>query len=236
MYTLELLQAINDWQNSGSGKNKTQIAQRIIKHSKGLPEKFKKVNSNCYRQIALSGANSLHLGKNMELPETYSSWTLDPVIAQNFNGGVPHSTRQGVIFEIDETVEDFEVILNLYELFRDDEFIQTCTANKEKIESYKSGIGYFMGKEVEVILKIQRITVDQIWAYGGFSSSKEELAEIFFGRKPSIKELEYFDILTARSGAHLGGKWVTGEIKDRVVNFHINTAERLTTRKNKNRL
>lgn len=59
MYTLELLQAINDWQATGLGANKTQIAERIIEHSKALPEKFKTLNSTCYRQVALTGTNSV---------------------------------------------------------------------------------------------------------------------------------------------------------------------------------
>lgn len=97
MYSLELLQAINDWQSTGIGTNKTQIAARIIEHSKELPIKFKSLNTKCYRQLALSGMNSVLLGANMRLPETYSSWSFDKSVVQNFNGGVPPNGRQGVI-------------------------------------------------------------------------------------------------------------------------------------------
>ncbi|CDT28660.1 conserved hypothetical protein [Sphingobacterium sp. PM2-P1-29] len=54
MFSIELLQAINDWQATGIGKNKTQIAERIIQYSKELPEKFKRLNSKCYRQLPLT--------------------------------------------------------------------------------------------------------------------------------------------------------------------------------------
>jgi len=228
MYTLELLQAINDWQATGIGINKTQIAERIIEHSTELPLEFKKLNAKCYRQIALSGMNSLLLGANMQLPETYSSWTYDKLVSQNFNGGVPPIGYLGVIFVVDNRVPEFEVVINLFELFKDADFLAACEKHKNEISSYKTGIGYFMNKEAEVILKIERLTTDQVWAYGGYSSSREELAKMYFKHTPNQNELKYFDKLVKQGSIIIGGNWVTGKEKDRIVKLHITNAQRLT--------
>ena len=228
MYTIELLQAINDWQSTGIGSNKTQIAERIIEHSKDLPEKFKTINSSCFRQVALTGTNTLLLGANMKLPETYSSWTYDKFVAQKFNGGVPPVGYQGVIFEIDNSAPDFNVVINLHELFCDAEFVDACESQKDNITSYKSGIGYFKNSESEIILKVENLTTSQIWAYGGYSSTKLQLAEMYFGHTPNTRELKHFDYLVKQRNITIGGNWVTGAAKNRVVNLHINTAKKLT--------
>ncbi len=231
MYTLELLQAINDWQATGIGTNKTQIAERIIAHSADLPEKFKTINSKCYRQVALTGMNTVLLGANMQLPETYSSWTFDKSVAQSFNGGVPPVGYQGVIFEIHNSAIDFSVIINLYELFNDSDFLDACESQKNQIGSYKTGIGFFKNSESEVILKVDNLTTSQIWAYGGYSAPREKLAEMVFRHTPSAKELDYFDKLVKQGNIIIGGDWVTGKEKDRIVKLHIETAQMLTRRK-----
>jgi hypothetical protein len=232
MYSLELLQSINDWQSTGMGTNKTQIAERIIEHSKEINIKFKSLNAKCYRQIALTGMNSVLLGANMRLPETYSSWSFDRSVVQSFNGGVPPVGRQGIIFEVDNTVQGVEVILNLYELFKDETFLEACEKHKNDISSYKSGIGYFLNKEAEIILKVEYLTTNQIWAYGGYSAPREKLAEMYFGHVASPRELIVFDRLINQGNIIIGGNWVTGSAKNRIVNLHIATAQRLTNRNN----
>lgn len=228
MYSVELLQAINDWQAIGIGKTKKKLAEKILLHSNDLQPKFKSISSKCYRQVALSGMNSVLLGANMELPETYSSWSFDKSVAMNFNGGVPVRGRLGVIFEVENSVPNFEVVLNLYELFKDPDFLEACKNNESKIKSYKTGIGYFLNKESEVILKIDKLTTRQIWAYGGYSASREQLAETLFGHKPNENELKIFDARIKAKKISIGAKWVTGVAKDRTVKFHIENAKRLS--------
>jgi len=228
MFSLELLQAINDWQSTGIGTNKTQIAERIIEFSQDLPENFKLLNSKCYRQVALTGMNSLLLGANMQLPETYSSWTFDKSVALVFNGGVPYVGRQGVIFEIDNNSTDFSVILNINELFKNSDFLSACNFYKKQITSYSTGIGYFQNSESEVILKVDNLKISQIWAYGGYSASKEKLAEEYYKHIANENELREFDELIKKANVIIGGNWVKGEAKDRIVKFHIETANSLT--------
>ncbi len=230
MYKLELLQAINDWHSTGIGTNKTQIAERIIEYSKDIPEKFKVMSPSCYRQVALTGTNSLILGANMRLPETYSSWTFDKSVVQNFNGGVPPIGYQGVIFEIHNNAPNFSVVINLYELYKDETFLDACEAQKNEITSYKTGIGFFKNSESEVILKVDNLTTSQIWAYGGYSAPREKLAEMYFGHVANQRELNHFDKLVKQANIIIGGNWVKGAAKNRTVNFHITNARRLTGR------
>jgi hypothetical protein len=230
VFTLELLQAINDWQSTGIGASKAEIAERIIRNATNLPEKFKQLNASCYRQVALTGMNSVLLGANMKLPETYSSWTFDKSVAQSFNGGVPPVGYQGVIFEIKNNSSDFIVVLNLNELFNDPDFVKACDELRDKITSYKTGIGYFKNSESEIILKVDNLTTSQIWAYGGYSAPREKLAEMYFGHPASSNELKLFDRLVKQLNIIIGGNWVTGKPKDKIVNLHVNTAKRLTGR------
>jgi len=230
MFSLELLQAINDWQSTGIGNSKTQIAERIILHSVNLPEKFKQLKSPCYRQVGLTGMNSVLLGANMKLPETFSSWTFDKSVAQNFNGGVPPVGYQGVIFTIENNSSDFSVVINLHELFNDSQFLERCEALKGEITSYRTGIGYFKNSESEIILKVDNLKTSQIWAYGGYSAPREKLAEMYFGHVTNANELKCFDKLVKQMNIIIGGNWVTGKAKDRIVNMHVNTAKRLTGR------
>jgi hypothetical protein len=230
MFPLELLQAINDWQCTGIGNSKTPIAERLILHSVNLPEKYKQLKSTCYRQVALTGMNSLLLGANMKLPESFSSWTFDKSVAQSFNGGVPAVGYQGVIFAIDNNSSDFSVVINLNELFNDSQFLERCEALKGEITSYSTGIGYFKNSESEVILKVDNLKTSQIWAYGGYSAPKEKLAEMYFGHIANANELKYFDKLVKQRNIIIGGNWVKGKAIDRIVNMHVNTAKRLTGR------
>ncbi|WP_231577310.1 hypothetical protein, partial [Sphingobacterium sp. IITKGP-BTPF85] len=101
--------------------------------------------SPVYPQLALTGMNSVILGATMQLPETYSSWTFNKSVAENFNGGVPPVGKQGIIFEIDNTVPDCEVVINLFELFNDIEFIEFASKTKNILAAIKQEL---------VILKI----------------------------------------------------------------------------------
>lgn len=220
MYTIELLKAINDWQFLGTGKIKSKIAKKIQTHSIDLPEKFKTLNSKCYRRVDLVGKHSLEIGIKLSLPETFSSWSFEKSVAKEFDGGVPPKGYQGVIFELTPEDNNYEVILNLDELFKDEAFIQACNENKDNIKNYDKGIGFFANNEKELILSVSELRMNQIWAYGGFSSSIDEIAEKFFGHKPTRNEATYFDRVIKAGNISFGASWITGEAKDRTIQKH----------------
>lgn len=125
-----------------------------------------------------------------------------------------------------------EVILNLYELFKDETFLEAFDHHKKDISSFETGIGYFLNNEAEVILKVVHLATNQIWAYGGYSAPREKLAEMYFGHVATPRELIVFDRLLKQGNIIIGGNWVTGAAKNRIVDLHIPTAQRLTNRNN----
>ena len=227
MYTIELLQAINDWQAEGFEENKQDLAKKIKKESARLHKKFKTLNENCFRRVDLVGKHTLQIGTELKLPETYSSWTFDVLIAQNFYDGVPEVGYQGVIFKLNPSDNDYEVIINLNELFSDKDFTNFCEKYKAKINNYDNGIGRFGNYEKELVLDVSELKMEQIYAYGGYSSSKEYFAQKYFGHSPNAEELIFFKKLLKKDNIPIGAKWVTGRAKDRIVKFHINKAKLL---------
>src|ERR1700677_2875515 len=51
-FTLQLLQAINDWQRGGDHKQKVKRGAKLKQFAAGLPEKFRTCSATCYRQEA----------------------------------------------------------------------------------------------------------------------------------------------------------------------------------------
>ena len=102
--------------------------------------------------------------------------------------------------------------------------METCEKYKHYISNYEEGIERFENSEKEIILVVEELKIEQIWAYGGFSSSKEELAKKYFGYKPNKDEKRFFENQLNTKGIKLGGRWVTGKAKNRTVKKHIEAA------------
>jgi hypothetical protein len=61
------------------------------------------------------------------------------------------------------------------------------------------------------------VPISAVYALGGYSSSKGELAKFYFGYDPSAAEFAEFERLLQMSGAKLGPNWLVGAAKDRVL-------------------
>lgn len=75
MFTLELLQAINDWQRGGIAKEKNERGKKLREVAAGLPENFRQTDVACYRRLKLHKSAVWTLGTDEELAETISAWT-----------------------------------------------------------------------------------------------------------------------------------------------------------------
>lgn len=75
MFTLELLQAVSDWQREGDTRTKRAHGQALKAEASALPQKFRQVGSTCFRRIALDSRYIWQLGTQLCLKETLSSWT-----------------------------------------------------------------------------------------------------------------------------------------------------------------
>src|SRR4051794_20488505 len=88
-FTIEILQALNDWQRGGDHKQKIRRGARLKKSIASLPVRFRTCQVVCYRQEAHSQGRTAQLLLDRQLPETITGWTTDLTIAKQFKGGIP---------------------------------------------------------------------------------------------------------------------------------------------------
>ena len=208
MFSLELLQAISDWQRGGDEKQKAKRGKALQEVCKTLPSQFKSINSNCYRQIALDKSSVWNIGTQYQLGETISSWTTSLDVAKQFKGGVPPVGYQGVIFRI-RPDESFEVIVNLNELFENNEFKKLVELNKNKIIGFHNGLGMYGNTQLEVVISTEFLSLDTLFAWGGFTSPETELANMYFGHEANDEEINILRDLMKRAGHSCSAYWLT---------------------------
>ncbi|HEX7241505.1 MAG TPA: hypothetical protein VF263_14605 [Longimicrobiaceae bacterium] len=213
---------MNDWQRGGDKKKR---GPKLKLESQKIDPEFRRTGLVCFRQIALEPEFLWKLGDDLFLDETISAWTTDTEIAATFKGGVPPEGYQGVIFEV--LPEPGQVVLNLTTLYRSAEFKSACETYKSQIPGYGDGIGRYGASQAEVVLEISRLTLGNVYALGGHSSSKQELVEVLFGLSPRSDQVRTFEELLARSGQELGPRWVRGEVAQRVTGKLLDHVDRL---------
>jgi hypothetical protein len=232
-YPLELMQAISDWQRGGSAAQKKKRGARLKELVATLPAIFRRTTNICYRQVALEGRHLRKAGTEFELVETISSWTKSEEIAKSFKGGVPpKGGYQGVIFSIFPA--DGSVIVDLAHLFTDVAFRAAIEHYKLQIKGFHDGIGRYGNTQQEVVIELERVPLSAFRCWGGYSSSQDDLARMFFhGRSPTAAQREWFEQLLAKSKTHPGPNWVcSSEAVERVneaLKFHaVRVSKRAT--------
>lgn len=223
VFSLEFLQLVNDWQSGPSKDELIKIGNKLEILCQPLDPKFKTETATCYRKIDLSKKYVWRMGELLKLEESYSSWTRSLSTAKDFKEGVPREGWQGVIFGI--TPNPDSVILNLSSLFMDDEFLESVEKNEANINNYNEGIGRFGNHELEVILKVDYLSIHDIYALGGYSSDENKLAEMYFGFKPNREQMRYFRKLMRHSKAKTGAAWITDSAKDRSIDVWLKAYE-----------
>lgn len=215
MFSLELLQAINEWQQGYSTKKrKTRLGQKIKYLAKGIDDKFRSCDLCCFRQISLDKKSVWEIIAEDRLEEMVSSWTIDLSVAKDFKGGVPPEGWQGAIFILKP--DSSQVILNLDRLYRAPEFRDAIEAHKDGILGFDLGIGKYGNKQAEVIIEIESLDAVNLYALGGYSSNRENFLSRLLGRLPTENELAVFDFDLACIGKSLGPAWVEGDVVTRI--------------------
>ena len=212
-FSLGLLQAINDWQKSSNDKRGNALKE----HTSSVAQKFRTCSQCCFRQIALDKRSVWDLLAESELKEKISSWTVDLQVAKTLKGGVPPKGQgwQGVIFIVKPQPE--QVIINLSSLYQDKDFNTAIVYHENEINNFGDGIERYRNTQAEVVLEIPDLSRVDIYALGGFSSDKNELARLFYGKSPTSDELQQFERELEQSGEKLGPGWVEGESVNRIV-------------------
>lgn len=204
-FTLEALQAINDWQRGGNHQQKIKRGDRLKKVALALPDKFRSCTEPCYRQEAHEKGRIWKLLAENALPETIAAWTSDLKTAMDFKGGVPPQGWQGVILSITPTAGS--IVLNLAEVYKDPDFQAAVAAHQSTITGFGDGIGRYGNTQHEVVLELGSLSQTAIYSYGGFASGRDVLAEQYYRRKPSLEDLREFETLCANANIPEGGEW-----------------------------
>jgi hypothetical protein len=202
-FTKDFLLAVNRWQAGTNPDRTKQLArgEELKLLALDVDERFRRASLMCFRQITL--------GDDLHLADGISAWTMSTEVAKEFKGGppVPIARLQSVIFEHFPKPE--EVVLNLHLLHQDEEFHAACARHRLDIPNFAGGIGRYGRDQAEIILDVRRLDLDATYAFGGHSSSRAEIARMFFGHPPTEGEMEYFDDLISAGGSRLGPNWVT---------------------------
>lgn len=174
-FDLKLLQAVNDWQKGGAHVKQSR-GRRLKQLAAALDPQFRTVNQPCYRRIDLDSPGLQRLGEMLRLPETISAWTLSADVAQGHNKGVPpYGAKLGIIIRIEPAPPPAAVIVSLDALYNDAAFVADEAAYRHQIKQFDRGIGRYGNAQREVVIECPEVRLDQVWAWGGHSSSKEEL-------------------------------------------------------------
>lgn len=210
-----VIQAISDWQRGGSPAQKQRRGVALKNACTELPDKFRRTMLVCFRQLALSKSAVWQLHDTLCLAETISSWTLATDVAKAFKGGVPPEGVPGLILDIVPPADC--VVVNLDALYRDEAFQAACDAARRRIEGFGNGIAKYGNAQNEIVLELESVPMSSVYALGGHSGSREEIARLYFGHEPTVEEREEFSRLAKLSEVQLGPQWISGTAKDRVL-------------------
>lgn len=207
IFSLNVMQAINDWQRGGDHRQKVRRGKGLKIACADLPRELRNCDVICYRQESHEKDRVWQLLADNSLPETVAAWTTDITVAKDFKGGVPPAGYQGVIFSIRPSQES--IIVNLEAVYERSDFQEACEKYKGQIDCYHDGIGKYGNTQKEVVLELGSLSKAEILSYGGYSSSREVVAALFFGRTPTVEDLEVFDELCGRAGLAAGSWWLS---------------------------
>jgi hypothetical protein len=149
------------------------------------------------------------------LPDTISAWTLSLPVAKTFKGGVPPEGWQGVIFEIVPGADS--VILNLNSLYGCPEFRKAMAREAGTIEGYADGAGRHQNDQAEVVLSIEKLDCNNVYALGGYSSDRDTLIKMIFKQDPTPASIKWFEQQQKRAEIALGPFWLDGPPLQRVL-------------------
>ena len=211
VFPATLLHAIDRWQKGGDHAAKVKRGERLKQEVLVLNDaSLRWCPENVYRRLALPQKYIWTFITTGALPETLSAWTLDPDVAKGLKGGVPPEWLDGkrwlgVILEHKPKPE--EIIVNLDALWVD--FRYQRSLKESAPEKYAAGIRRYENSQREVVLDLARVSLKQIWSWGGYSSTLEDLTEMFLGAKPNLQQIDWVRRMIDEHEIQIGARWTT---------------------------
>lgn len=207
-----LLHAVDRWQKGGDHTAKAKRGQRLKQEVLALNHaNLRWCPEVVYRRLALPQRFIWTFITTSALPETISAWSLDPDVAKGVKGGVPDEWKGGkrwVGVILEHKRKPAEVLVNLDALRVDLNFQRSLSeAGPDK---YAEGIRRYGNSQREVVLDLARVSLKQIWSWGGYSSAVEELINgIFLGVKPTPEQIDWVRKMIEENDIQIGARWTS---------------------------
>ncbi len=177
VFTRDFLVALSNWQRGWSENQveRRKIADELVNQCEQIPEKFKKVSEYCYRKRFIIDGEIVPILLDNDFFEGIASWTADLDYAKYFKGIVRPDTKFVMVFKHKPKPE--EVIVNIIELWKDDNFKKAATEFREEDSERAEALFNFKDYQSEIILR-STLKGTEIIDIVGVSSSFEELCDM----------------------------------------------------------
>jgi hypothetical protein len=211
VFPAKLLYAIDRWQKGGDHAAKMRRGQRLKQEVLALnDENLRWCPGVVYRRLALPQRFIWTFITTGVLPETVSAWTLDPDVARGLKGGVPPEWQDGKLWRgviLEHKPKPEEVVVNLDALWLDLNYQRSLA--DAGLGKYTEGIRRYQNLQREVVLELARVSLKQIWSWGGYSSSVDDLAEMFLGVKPTPQQIDCVRKMIEENEIPVGARWTS---------------------------
>jgi hypothetical protein len=203
------LHAVDRWQKGGDRVAKAKRGERLKREVLALNDP---VICECtrvvYRRLALPQSDIWKFITAGILRETISAWTVDDDIAKGVKGGIPEEWKAGKRWfglVLQHEPRPDEVILNLETLWVDMAYQQALSSAGPT--EYTEGIRRYENSQREVVLEVSRFSLREIWSWGGYSSSVEDLAELINGAPATKEQVEWLRAVFEKENIPVGARW-----------------------------
>lgn len=172
----EFFIALNQWQKGWTEEQDRKNEYSIsLKHECNLlDKKFKIVTDACYRKRFIHRGELVDIILNDSKVEGVASWTTDVRYAEFFKGKFREGAVSAAIFE--HTPLDTEVILNVNELWKDDNFKDALDVFEKSNPENCDALYHFKDIQKEVILEVP-LRGSEICILSGKSSSFDDICD-----------------------------------------------------------
>lgn len=76
-------------------------------------------------------------------------------------------------------------------------------------DQYTEGIHRYENSQREVVLELPRVSLKQIYSWGGYSSPIEHLAECIIGAQPTQDQIDWLRAIIEEHDVAVGPRWTT---------------------------
>lgn len=176
-FTRELLLSLSNWQR-GWRENQTrrrEIADELVRNCANLPEKYRTVDSFCYRKRFINAGELIPIIIDNDFFEGIASWTNNLDYAKGFKGIVRMDSKFVMVFKHKPLPE--EIVVNIVALWEDEDFIKAAEEFKDQEPKNAEALFHFKDEQSEIILR-STLVGSEIEDIVGVSSSFEDLCDM----------------------------------------------------------